>query len=164
LEQQGSYLSSNQIGPAIFTLNNATFQTAPQITNVSSLPFTASFSLASLIPGQDVAVSTATFSTTPGIFTPARTVTLVPQTIDGSIAAISSVGNFTVYTLVLSSLDPILVEGGPSSVTAYVAPDALLLNSSAPALNSPLRCTGLLFNDNGTLRMDCTRVNDGVTP
>jgi hypothetical protein len=164
LEQQGSYLSANPIGPPVFTLNNATFQTAPQITNVSSLPFTASFSLASLIPGQEVAVSTDTFSTTPGVFTPARTVTLVPQTIDGSIVSISSTGNFTVYTLALSSLDPIPVEGGPSFVTAYVAPDALLLNTSSPALNSPLRCTGLLFNDNGTLRMDCTQVNDGVTP
>jgi len=33
----------------------------------------------------------------------------------------------------------------------------------ALAPGSTLRFYGLVFNDNGTLRMDCAQVNDGVT-
>jgi len=38
-----------------------------------------------------------------------------------------------------------------------------MLNSSAVAVGSVVRFYGLLFNDSGTLRMDCAQVNDGVT-
>jgi hypothetical protein len=37
-----------------------------------------------------------------------------------------------------------------------------MLNTSTPAVGTVLRFTGLVFNDNGTLRMDCSQVNDGV--
>jgi hypothetical protein len=38
-----------------------------------------------------------------------------------------------------------------------------ILNTQTLAPNSTLRFYGLVFNDNGTLRMDCAQVNDGVT-
>ena len=37
-----------------------------------------------------------------------------------------------------------------------------LLNSGAIGVGSVMRFNGLVFNDNGTLRMDCAQVNDGV--
>jgi hypothetical protein len=33
---------------------------------------------------------------------------------------------------------------------------------NAPAVGSAQRFTGVIFNDNGTLRMDCTQVAGGV--
>jgi hypothetical protein len=37
-----------------------------------------------------------------------------------------------------------------------------MLNSSALSVGGVFRFYGLVFNDNGTLRMDCAQVNDGV--
>jgi hypothetical protein len=37
-----------------------------------------------------------------------------------------------------------------------------MLNTQALAAGSTLRFNGLVFNDNGALRMDCAQVNDGV--
>jgi hypothetical protein len=45
----------------------------------------------------------------------------------------------------------------------YVDSNTQLLNSEPIAVGSPLRFNGLVFNDNGTLRMDCAQVSDGVT-
>jgi len=38
-----------------------------------------------------------------------------------------------------------------------------MLNSNALTVGNTLRFYGLIFNDNGTLRMDCAQVNDGVS-
>jgi hypothetical protein len=99
-------------------------------------------------------------------------VTLVPQTINGSIASTSSSGNFTVYTVTSAySLFPQLaVQAGqpvrlnnPSEVQVYVDSNTQLLNTQALAPGSVLRFYGLVFNDNGTLRMDCAQINDGIS-
>jgi hypothetical protein len=37
------------------------------------------------------------------------------------------------------------------------------LNTRTLASGNTLRFNGLVFNDNGTLRMDCAQVNDGVS-
>lgn len=37
-----------------------------------------------------------------------------------------------------------------------------MLSSSSPAVGDTLRLYGLVFNDGGTLRMDCLRIMDGV--
>jgi hypothetical protein len=39
-----------------------------------------------------------------------------------------------------------------------------MLNTQPLAAGSAARFNGMLFNDSGTLRMDCGQVNDGVTP
>jgi hypothetical protein len=53
--------------------------------------------------------------------------------------------------------------GDPSNVVVYVDSNTQMLNTKALAAGSVLRFNGLLFNDSGTLRMDCGQVNDGVT-
>jgi hypothetical protein len=98
--------------------------------------------------------------------------TLLPQTIDGTVSAISSSGNFTTYTVTLAPYDlfpDLAVQAGqttllttPNNVVVYVDSSTQLLNTTPAAVGSVLRLHGLIFNDNGTLRMDCAWINDGV--
>ena len=48
----------------------------------------------------------------------------------------------------------------PLQVVVYADQNTQML--TAPAVGSALRFTGVIFNDNGTLRMDCTQVAGGV--
>jgi hypothetical protein len=50
----------------------------------------------------------------------------------------------------------------PGSIVVYVDSNTQLLNSGTIGTGSLLRFNGLVFNDSGTLRMDCAQVNDGV--
>jgi hypothetical protein len=124
-----------------------------------------------MVPGQNVSFTDATYSWS--VPRPvATTMTLMPQTINGTVVASSISGNFTDYTVSLAPYDllPMLavqpgqptVENNPSQVEVYVDHDTQLLNTQALAAGSTLRFYGLVFNDNGTLRMDCAQVNDGV--
>jgi hypothetical protein len=45
----------------------------------------------------------------------------------------------------------------------YVDTNTVMLTSSAPAPGDTLRFYGLVFNDHGTLRLDCARISPGVT-
>jgi hypothetical protein len=97
--------------------------------------------------------------------------TLVSQTIDGSISAVNQSGNFTVYTVWLATNDPLAslafqigqdnLLTNPRVVTVYVDSNTETLNSLPLAVNGIMRFTGLVFNDNGALRMDCAQINDG---
>ena len=49
-----------------------------------------------------------------------------------------------------------------STVVVYVDSSTQLLSTKQLAVGSVVRFNGLLFNDNGTLRMDAAQVNDGV--
>ncbi len=155
-----------------YAISSAVFQVSGQIDNLQSLPFTADFDGSNIVPGQNVYVSSQTVATSGGVYTPASTITLMPQTINGTIAASSQGGNFTVYTVTLASYDlfPLLAVqpvqlaslNDPGEVEVYVDSSAQLLNTQPLAVGSTLRFYGLIFNDNGTLRMDCSQVSDGV--
>jgi hypothetical protein len=107
-----------------------------------------------------------------GTYPAVTTMTLMPQTINGTVTAISQSGSFTDYTISLAPYDlfPMLavqpdqttVENDPSQVEVYVDSNTQTLNTQPLAAGSTLRFYGLVFNDNGTLRMDCAQVNDGV--
>jgi hypothetical protein len=147
------------------------FQISDQLTNLGGLPFVPSFSAANMVPGQEVYASFSS-STFVSPRPPATTMTLMPQTIDGTVTASSQSGNFTDYTVTLAPYDlfPMLavqpeqtnVEKNPSQVEVYVDNHTQMLNTQGLAPGSTLRFYGLVFNDNGTLRMDCAQVNDGV--
>jgi hypothetical protein len=51
----------------------------------------------------------------------------------------------------------------PNNVAVYADSNTQLLNAMPAAVGSVLRFHGLMFNDNGTLRMDCAWIDDGVT-
>jgi hypothetical protein len=160
-------------GGAYFDFSSAVFQVSGQLTNLQSLPFSPSFTASNMVAGQNVDVSTAASLNLAGPnYTPANTVTLIPQTIDGTVTGSSTSGNFTDYTVTLAPyhLFPALaVQPGqatllnnPSQVEVYVDSKTQMLNTQALAAGSTLRFYGLVFNDNGTLRMDCAQVNYGV--
>jgi len=48
-------------------------------------------------------------------------------------------------------------------VVVYVDSSVQMLNSTWLAVGNTLRFYGLVFNDNGTLKMDCAQIADGVT-
>jgi hypothetical protein len=148
-----------------FHLDTSTvFRISGQLGNLQNLPFNPSFTAQNLVQGQNVSVASATFLNSGGPFTTATTVTLVPQTLNGTVTAVSTDGSFTVYTLALAPNDLIPTLTGINSVVAYVGSTTQLTNSSSISSGSVVRFSGLLLNDSGTLRMVAVQVSDGVTP
>jgi hypothetical protein len=156
-----------------FDFDNAVFQISGQFTNRQNLPFVPSFNSSNMVAGQNVDITSGNFSLAGGTYTPANTITLVPQTINGTVVSSQQSNSFVDYTVSLASYDlfpTLAVQKGqttllnnPSRVEVYIDNSTQHLNTQALAPGSTLRFYGLVFNDNGTLRMDCAQVNDGVT-
>jgi len=152
---------------------NTIYQTSAQFSNLSSLPFSATFAANNIVAGQSVYLSThaSAFPNSPGLVA-VTTVTLLPQTINGTVTAVASAGSFTTYTVALANYNlftALAQQGGqttiltnPGSVVVYIDSSTQTLNTAPLAVGSLLRFNGLVFNDNGTLRMDCAEVRDGV--
>jgi len=157
----------------IFGYGNATSQISGQFTNLQNLPFVATFNAADTVAGQNIlATSNAPpvngFEPLP---LPLVTITLMPQAINGTVSAISTSDGFTTYTVTLAPYElfaelavlpgqPALTS--PNTVVVYADSNTQTLNSSSVSVGGVFRFYGLVFNDNGTLRMDCAQVNDGV--
>lgn len=167
--QQGSDLDINPIASWGYSIDASTvFKTSQQLPIPSDLPFSATFNSSNMVPGQNVAISSLGISS----YVHATTVTLRPQTIDGTVTAVSSAGSFAVYTVALAPYDlfPTLAVQpaqatllqNPNQVEVYVSGTTRLLNTNSLVLGSAFRFSGLIFNDTGTLRMACNQVNDGV--
>lgn len=156
-----------------YNFSNAAFATWGGLSNVASLPFTPSFAAANMVPGQMVAVTSHVTAVAPyPALVPAAVMTLMPQTINGTVQAVATAGAFTTYTVELSSYDifpQFAVQGGQTTllnnslqVVVYADQNTQMVNVGAIAAGSAVRFTGVIFNDNGTLRMDCTQVAEGV--
>ncbi|HTW59607.1 MAG TPA: DUF5666 domain-containing protein [Terriglobales bacterium] len=155
-----------------FDFSNAAFNISGQLTNLQNLPFSPSFGSSNVVAGQNVDITSGNFALTGGTYTVASTITLVPQTIDGQIVGTQQIGGFVDYTVSLAPYDlfpTLAVQQGqttlltnPSQVEVYVDSNTQMLNTQALVPGNTLRFYGLVFNDNGTLRMDCAQVNDGV--
>ncbi|MGA8215892.1 MAG: DUF5666 domain-containing protein [Candidatus Sulfotelmatobacter sp.] len=173
-EEQGQDYSVQGQSLGVYSFSDSTvFQTSGQFNNLATLPFTASFDGSTMVAGQNVSIySQALNDFYGGQYTASTTITLMPQTIDGTVADSSQSGNFSVYTVSLAPYDlfPTLATQpgqvspltNPSQVEVYVDSSTQMLNTQALAAGSTLRFGGLVFNDNGTLRMDCAQVNNGV--
>lgn len=166
-------------GPGALPICDSEFQSdsttqfgiSGQFTNVQNLPFTAVFDGASQVLGQNVSISSRAAQSVP-IF--ATNLTLEPQTLNGVVTAVSNVGGFSVFTVALAPYDlipitqqqtvfaPFATIVNPSTITVYADANAQLLQSAAVTPGSNLRFRGLVFNDSGTLRMDCSEILDGV--
>jgi hypothetical protein len=169
-EVQGYLYANGSGGSQAFTTANAVYQISGPLANLSSLPFSPSFNNANIVAGQNVSV--ISHGVVSGGYLPVSTLTLVPQTLNGTVTAVSSGSGFEIYTVALAAYDALPNLAGqneqnvlvnPGSVVVYVDSNTALLNSGAIAVGSLLRFNGLLFNDKGTLRMDCAQVSDGVT-
>lgn len=168
-EQEGVLQSG---GSSFFSFGNTTFEISDQLGNLQSLPFVASFDGTNMVAGQNIYISSqATTILAAPIYITATTITLVPQTIDGTVTAVGNVGNFTIYTVTLPTYDlfpQMAVQAGqttvltsPNTVIVYVDAKTQMLNGQPIAIGGVFRFNGLVFNDAGTLRMDCGQVNDG---
>lgn len=174
-ESTGTLFAGAQaLGPWWFGFGADTlFKVSAQMSNLSSLPFSPGFNSSNMVAGQSVYISThaAKFPDAPDLVA-ATTVTLVPQTINGTVTEVSSAGSFTTYTVALASYATFAalarqpgqttILANPGSVVVYVDGNTRALNTAPLAVGSLLRFGGLVFNDNGTLRMDCAEVWDGV--
>ncbi len=148
-------------------------QISTQFPNVKTLPFPAVFQAASATPGQNLLVA-ANISYSNAFSTntfPATAVELVPQTINGTVTAVSASGGFTVYTVTLAPYDlfPIVAAANAGQSVVPTAPNTVQVyaDSSTAVLvpvstGSVFRFYGLVFNDKGTLRMDCAQIAAGV--
>jgi hypothetical protein len=173
-EVQGFLFPGDRIlGAVAFSFNNSVAQISPRLTNLQSLPFAPVFTTANMVPGQNVSFSAHALTEQGGpTYIPATTITLMPQTINGIVTSSGSEGSFTTYTISLAPYDLIpnlAVQPGqtnlltnPTTVVVYVDSSTQLLNTKQLGVGSVIRFNGLLFNDNGTLRMDVGQVNDGV--
>jgi hypothetical protein len=162
-QQQGNQFSAQPVGPffAYQFDNTALFQISGQF-NSLGLPFIPTFSPSSMVLGQYISVSSLATSGVAVPLTSATTITLMPQTINANITSVSSSGAFQVYTVFLAPYDTIPLLSGTSSVVVYTNSSTQLLNTTTLAVGFPFRFNGFLFNDNGTMRMVCAQVTDGV--
>jgi hypothetical protein len=172
-EAQQGYLPTGLGGFGYVNFGNSQFQPSDQFKNLASLPFTATFNSATVVPGENVTITTQATANLPDpLYFPLTTMVLRPQTINGTISAISSEGSFTEYIVTLAPYDlfpQFAVQPGqttlltnPNTVVVYADSNTQMLNKSSLAVGSIVRFYGLVFNDNGTLRMDCAQINDGV--
>jgi hypothetical protein len=156
-----------------YDVHGAVFQISGQLRNQQMLPFVPAFDASNVVAGQNVYISAHGLHSTTSSYSLGTTVTLVPQTINGTVLGSSVSGNFTDYTISLASYDlfpTFAVQPGqktlltnPSQVEVYIDNKTQKLNTLALAPGNTLRFYGLVFDDNGTLRMDCVQVSDGVT-
>jgi hypothetical protein len=169
-----------QVGPFLggtFAPIDATtpeYAVSDAFSNIGSLPFRAAFTAATAVAGQDVGVTFhAPFSglmDTNGF--EASTMTLMPQTINGTVTASTTSGGFTVYTVALApsdlfaamamATDQTTVLKSPGTIMVYTDANTRMLASKPVAVGGLERFRGLIFNDGGVLRMDCSQINDGV--
>jgi hypothetical protein len=150
---------------------NTVFQTSDQFNNFGNLPFVPSFIGANMVPGQNMAIYSQHVSYAgggPGEWTPATTMALLPQTINGTIVGTSTNG----YLVQLAPYDlfpALAVQPGqtnlltyPDLVDVYTDSNTALLSTKPLTAGSTARFYGLIFNDNGQLKMDCAQIGDGV--
>jgi len=168
LQDQGATLT-NEVP---YTSAGTIFRTSGQFTDLQNLPFPVHFDGSSIVAGQNVYVSSLALQFVCCVYTPATTVTLMPQTINGTVTGVSSSGSYQIYNVTLASynLFPTLAAqplqtntlNSPGTVVVYVDSSTQMFNSTPLSVGSLLRFNGLIFDDSGTLRMACAQVNDGV--
>lgn len=168
-EQQGA-LNAYISGGQGFDFTSGTFAISGALSNLSTLPFSATFSGSNMVAGQEISITSHDASL--GGRLTAATVTLTPQMIDGTITNVSSSGDFSVYTVSLASYDlfPNLAQqpnqmsvlSTPNTVIVYADQNTQQLNSPGLQVGSTTRFYGLVFNDGGTLKMDCSEIDAGV--
>jgi hypothetical protein len=173
--QQQGYLFSQEFinGGQDFSFGTATFQISGYLTNLQQMPFTPTFTAANMVPGQNILITThATAAQSGPLYVPASTVTLLPQTVNGTVTNIQSTSQGTTYTVSLAPYDlfqNLASQPGqnslitsPGTMIIYTDPGSTGLASSGIVTGQPFRFTGLVFNDNGALKMDCLQILSGV--
>jgi hypothetical protein len=168
--------ADNVVDMESFDFAGTSFRISGELSNLQQLPFTASFTNANMVAGQNIYVSAPQYILSGGFsyYAAATTITLMPQTIDGTVYSVGGSGNFTVYGVELGSQDlfpSLAVQAGqttrltqPGQIQVYVDNNTQQLASTPVTVDAPARFYGLVFNDNGVLRMDAAAIFDGLAP
>jgi hypothetical protein len=149
----GNSSTSPVVTDTIAINSSTTFQLPGRFTTVSggSQPFTPTFSAATLFAGQVVSVATSAVASNAAT---AVSVSLSPQTVDGSIAKVASASGaagYTAYTVTLATDNWLATLTGQSTVTVYTNGNVQAINSNTLAAGDAARFNGFLFNNNGSL-------------
>ena len=145
----------------VTTTGTTTFAISPQLVSLTALPFTPTFTAATLTPGQAVGVTTSAISTSADTAT-ATNVYLIPQTLDGAVTAITTSGSYTVYTLTLALGSAFGTLSGATTVTVYTSTATAGMSTTPIAVNSTVRFNGLVFNTSGKFNMVAAVCPDGA--
>jgi hypothetical protein len=157
---------------AVQATSGAAFSVSGEFSNLQNLPFVPEFGASSLVLGQNFSSLSQGANTPQGI--PLVTaVALRPQTINGTVTNISSSNGFSIYTVSLAAYDlfptvqaaagPVSQNlASPSTITVYADANTQLLTTDSIGVDSVVRFRGVIFNDDGVLRMDCQKILDGV--
>jgi hypothetical protein len=143
-----------------------------EFSNVASLPFTPTFNATTTALAQYTTASLATGGGTQNYPT-ADAITLQSQTVNGTVESVSNENGIAVYTVVLapynlfSTTQANYLPGTqtlttPNTVTVYADSSTQFLHTAMIEEGDLLRFRGVIFNDGGTLRMDCNEILDGV--
>ncbi|HEY4379087.1 MAG TPA: DUF5666 domain-containing protein [Acidobacteriaceae bacterium] len=130
----------------VTTSSSTAFAITRQFGSLSGLPFTPSFSPTNLVAGQTVGVIASSIS---GNTATASNVTLVPQTLSGTVTAKATSGGYNVYTLTLASGSAFATLSGATTVTVYTSSATVPMATNAIAAGSNVRFNGLVFNLGG---------------
>jgi hypothetical protein len=121
----------------------------------TSIPAWATFSASTIFAGQHVGVITTSMATSmSGTVATANTVVLLPQTVSGSITAITHSGSYTIYTITMPADHWLAKLTGQTTVKVYVNNSVVIpINATTPAVGGNIRFNGYLFNNGGTLSL-----------
>jgi hypothetical protein len=158
---------------AVQSSSATVFRVSGELSNLQNVPFTPSFTSSNAVLGQNFS-SYSLGARNPQGVPIATTITLRPQTINGTVTSVSSSNGFIIYTVSLAAYDPFPVVqaaaapasqslADPSSLTVYADANTQLLTTDSIGVGSVIRFRGAIFNDNGVLRMDCQKILDGVS-
>ena len=171
----GLSLPGGSGGPEAFqSSGTTTFKVSGQFSNLQKLPFSPGFDAQSFFTGQNAGTFFLSSSNNPQSgYVPVSAITLMPQTINGTVAAVlSSTNGFAVYDVLLDTDDlipnlqtqpgPFPRIDNPAEVVVYADSSTQMLGPSVITEGAAARFRGLLFDDDGVMRMDCGQILSGV--
>jgi hypothetical protein len=157
-------VSATAVNLLTVTTNSSTvFAITPQfVTPIAGLPFTPSFTSANLTAGQSVGVVTSSITGSTAV---ASNVYLIPETVGGTVTAITSGTGYTAYTVTLNTGSAFTSLSGAATITVYTSSATAVpvtTTGAAPpaiAVGATVRFNGLIFNlGSGSFAMiaDCS--------
>ena len=163
VQAQGNELSTTPILLLQYAFSGTTpFRTPSEVTNIDSLHSRKFPGRRGSFRRPERVCDNADGELSIDPITQASSITLMPQTVNGTVNNVAMSGNFQVFTVILQPNETLTVSNGATSVVVYVDSNTKMLNSAPIVSGSVVRFRGLLFNDGGTLRMDASQANDGV--
>lgn len=148
-------------GMALQFTGNTAFRLYGGFQAPQGLPFIPAFNSTSIVAGQNVAVTSQSIPLS-GPYPTVATMTLLPQTVDGTIESVTSNNGFQVYTVDLASYDPLSAGRGSRALEVYVDGQTSRMNSIAAQPGQVLRFHGMVFSVQRSLAMVADQMNDGV--